>query len=851
MACLHRNGFAKVLVIGGRYGLADKPFTPSMSKAVFDHLKSHKPFHNFSVGITDDVSLLSLKIKDKLDLVPAGTKQCIFWAIGSDGTVGANKESIKIIGDNLNNFYAQATFLYSAHKAGGATLCQLRFGPSKITSQYPIQEADFVACHKSTFVSQFNVVKNIKKEGIFVLNSPWETEEEIEQNIPANIKKIIAERNVKFYNVNAEKVAREAGLGQRINLVMQTVFFTLTYVFPEEKSKRLLKDVATKNYSKKGKEILEANHSAIDNALKNLKRINYNKNEWLHLEDDTELLIKHKLETKPNLDEFITKIQMPMIQRRGGEIPVSKFVPGGISPPSTAKEEKRGIGLNVPVWKPDQCIQCNLCSFMCPHSVIRPFIFTEDEIKNAPETLKHIPLRPPTEKGVEMDKNLAYSIQVSPYDCTGCTVCVTSCKSNALGMKPTIEHQDRMSKEWDYSASIPLKEWKETKMTVKKSQFLQPLFEFNGACVGCGQTAYLKLISQLYGDRMVLAGATGCSSVYCSSYIANPFTVTQDSRKWGIAYARSLFENGAEFGYGMLISNLQRRDYLRMKVKELLLRQNLPKNLSTLLFQWDDNFRDGEKTKFLAANIINIIEEYCYENEGDPLIKEIYGFRDLFLKPSQWIMGGDGWAYDIGFSGLDHILSTGKDLNIIVLDNENYANTGGQRSKATQMGSVTKFGGDGKRQFKKDLGLMAMTYGNVFVGSIALSAKPAHALKTIQEAESFNGPSLILCYTPCIEFNIVGGLGEGQKQAETLAVETGYWPIYKYDPRLKQQGLNPLILDKKEPSRPLEDLLNTEIRFKSLKENMPEVAEKLKNELQEELKNRLKKYDELSQLKYF
>ena len=813
-------------IVGGRYGLSSKQFTPSMAKAVFDNLKQENPKNNFTVGITDDITNTSLPVKDDIDTAPKSMVRCKFWGIGGDGTVGANKNAIKIIGDNTNK-YAQGYFEYDAKKSGGVTRSHLRFGDEPIKSRYLIDTAEYIACHNPSYVDKYDLLEGIKKEGIFVLNSPWNLRE-MEQRFPAALKRKIAENNLKFYNIDAVAIAKEVGLGQRINMVMQTVFFKLSEILPVDKSVRLLKEAIKKTYQRKGEDIVQMNYKAVDIALKRIERINY-PNEWKTAEDNTssaDVIEK---------TEFVKKIVDTMASLKGDMLKTSDFEPSGFFPLETSKYEKRGIAIDVPEWQIDNCIQCNQCSLVCPHAAIRPFLITNEEQEQAPEgfTAKQA-------MGKEA-KNYLFRIQIYPEDCVGCGNCADICpaKEKALIMKPFATQRNQIPLQ-RYASMLPQRDGGFDKYSLKGSQFKKPLLEFSGACAGCGETPYVKLLTQLFGSRMIIANATGCSSIWGGYAPSVPWA--KDIYGRGPAWANSLFEDNAEYGFGMQLATTQRRDLLRQKVAQVLSENMVSGEVKTYFEQWIDHFNDGDVTENLSIEI----QEAMRDIDKKDILSEIWDARDMFMKPSHWIIGGDGWAYDIGFGGLDHVLASGANVNVLVLDTEVYSNTGGQASKATPHGSVAKFAYSGKKTKKKDLGLMMMNYGYVYVASVAMGSNMNHVIKVMKEAESYPGPSLIIAYAPCINHGIKKGMGKSQYE-EKLAVQVGYWPLYRFDPRLKEQGKNPFSLDNKEPEGSLHDFIMGEIRYNSLTRTFPEEAKRLHAELEKDVKERYLQYKHMTE----
>lgn len=814
------------VIVGGRYGLSSKQFTPSMAKAVFDNLKKEHPKNNFTVGITDDITNTSLDISDNIDTATSSMVRCKFWGIGGDGTVGANKNAIKIIGDNTNK-YAQGYFEYDAKKSGGVTRSHLRFGDELIKSRYLINTAEYIACHNPSYVDKYELLEGIKKEGTFVLNSPWSLEE-MNEKFPASLKRAIAQNDLKFYNIDAVAIAKEVGLGQRINMVMQTVFFKLSNILPVDESVRLLKEAIKKTYGRKGEDIVQMNYKAVDLALERIEHINY-PDSWKNAEDSTQL------NTKNDKPEFVKKIVDTMASMKGDSLKTSDFEPSGFFPLETSKYEKRSIAIEVPEWQIDNCIQCNMCSLVCPHAAIRPVLLTQEELDKAPEGFN-------AKKGIGKDaKDFFFRIQVYTEDCVGCGNCADICpsKNKALIMKPISTQKDQIPLQ-RYADSIAERDAGFDKYSLKGSQFKKPLLEFSGACAGCGETPYVKLLTQLFGSRMIIANATGCSSIWGGYAPSVPWTTDTYGR--GPAWANSLFEDNAEYGFGMQLATTQRRENLKQKVTQALGEGNVSSELKSLFEQWLDQFNNGDETDELSIKIQDTMKNI--KKEG--VLSEIWEAKDMFMKPSHWVIGGDGWAYDIGFGGLDHVLASGADVNVLVLDTEVYSNTGGQASKATPHGSVAKFAYSGKKTKKKDLGLMMMNYGYVYVASIAMGANMNHVLKVMKEAESYPGPSLIIAYAPCINHGIKAGMGKSQYE-EKLAVDVGYWPLYRFDPRLTDQGKNPFQLDSKEPKGSLHDFIMGEIRYNSLTRTFPEEAKRLHAELEKDVKDRYEQYKRMAE----
>ncbi|MCF7957066.1 MAG: pyruvate:ferredoxin (flavodoxin) oxidoreductase [Phycisphaerae bacterium] len=820
------------LIVGGRYALASSEFTPTEVKAVYDNLNQNEPKNHFTVGIVDDVTMTSLPLPAHIDASPKGTVRCMFWGLGSDGTVGANKNAIKIIGDKTD-LYAQGYFAYDSKKSGGLTVSHLRFGKKQIQSSYLIDLADFVACHNSAYVNIYDMLGNIRQGGTFLLNASWDLAA-MEKELPGSMKQAIAQKKLKFYTIDAVKLALEVGLGNRINMIMQTAFFKLADVIPVDDAIAYLKEAIEKTYGRKGEKVVAMNNAGVDSALANLVEVTYPES-WASAE----------LEVAPESDEpaVVTNVIRPMLTQKGTPLPVSAFASeldgvynscsaDGTYPTSTSRFEKRGIGINVPEWKKDTCIQCGQCAFVCPHAVIRPVLATDEELTGAPEAFETVDA-----KGA---KGLKYRLQISTMDCTGCGNCADICPTDpkSLEMMPLASQKDVQSANQAFAQTVPFHGEAMKKSTVKGSQFQQALFEYSGACAGCGETPYVKLVTQLFGERMAVANATGCSSIYGGSAPTCPYTVNAEGH--GPTWANSLFEDNAEYGFGFNMAFSHRRDDLARKVR-LAMEAGVSTEMKEAMDAWLTNINDGDASKQTGDKVRQLLDK---EAAGNELLTQIKAAGDMFTKKSVWIFGGDGWAYDIGYGGVDHVLASGEDVNILVMDTEVYSNTGGQSSKATPTGSVAKFAASGKKTKKKDLALMAMSYGYVYVASVAMGSNKNQLVKAMVEAESYPGPSLILAYSPCINHGI--NMGKTQNE-EKLAVECGYWLNYRYNPTLKAEGKNPFIMDSKEPTGDLREFIKGEVRYTTLMKQFPEEAEKLHAQLAQEYAQRYEFYKKMAE----
>lgn len=813
------------VIVGGRYALGGKDFTPSHVLSIYENLALDVPKNGFTVGIVDDVTFTSLpEPAEDIDTTLEGTTACKFWGLGSDGTVGANKSAIKIIGDKTD-MYAQAYFAYDSKKSGGITMSHLRFGKRPIKSPYLINKADFISCSQQSYVTKYDLLAGLKKNGKFLLNSNWSAVE-LEANLPASMKRYLAKNKIDFYVVNAVEIAEGLGLGGRFNMIMQSAFFKLANIIPLETAVNYLKDAVVSSYGNKGQKIIDMNYGAIDKGVEGIVKIEVPEswNDAVDAKDDQKVV-----------PPFITNILEPMNRQEGDNLPVSAFegMEDGTFPLGTAAYEKRGIAINVPEWQIENCIQCNQCAYVCPHAVIRPTLLTEEEVKNAPAGL--------VAKPAVGAKGLQYHMAISPLDCTGCGNCAQVCpaKEKALVMKP-IATQMPKTETWDYAMGVSPKANPVNKLTVKGSQFEQPLLEFSGACAGCGETPYAKLVTQLFGDRMMIANATGCSSIWGGSAPSVPYTTNHQGH--GPAWANSLFEDNAEFGLGMFLGTKAVRSGLAADIQAATEAEGVSVALKTELTEWLLMLDESAGTRERADKIIALLEA---EKDGNALLNKIYENRQFLIKRSQWIFGGDGWAYDIGYGGLDHVLASGEDVNVLVFDTEVYSNTGGQSSKSTPAAAIAQFAATGKKTKKKDLGMMAMSYGYVYVAQIAMGADKNQTLKAIAEAEAYKGPSLIIAYSPCINHGLRIGMGSSHEETKR-AVASGYWSMFRYNPDLKGTDKNPFILDSKEPTADFREFLLGEVRYSSLKRQYPETADALFEKTEQDAKERREGYMKLA-----
>jgi pyruvate-ferredoxin/flavodoxin oxidoreductase len=820
-----------VRVIGGRYGLSSKEFTPAMVKAVFDELKKPEPKNHFSIGIDDDVTFTSIPFDPSFSTEPDDQVRAVFWGLGADGTVSANKNSIKIIGEETSNF-AQGYFVYDSKKAGAMTVSHLRFGPRPIKSTYLIQQANFVAVHQFPFFSQYDVLAAIIEGGTLLINSPYDAE--LWDHLPHALQQTIIDKKLKVYAIDAAGVAKTSQLGNRINTIMQTCFFALSGVLPRDEAIVKIKEFIRKSYGKRGEPVVRQNFAAVDAALAHLREI--------VVPQTANSAIQLTSKVHDNAPEFVRNVTAEMIAGRGDLLPVSAFPEDGTYPVGTTRWEKRNIAQDVPVWEPDLCIECGKCVLVCPHSTIRAKVCAPADLADAPPGFKSMPA-----KWREFPDKL-YTIQVAVEDCTGCRLCVEVCpakdKSNvsrkALNMQPQLPLRDSERVNWDYFLTLPdlHKNGLIAFNSVKNVQLLQPLFEFSGACAGCGETPYIKLMTQLFGDRAIIANATGCSSIYGGNLPTTPYTKNEDGR--GPAWSNSLFEDNAEFGLGMRLAVDHQRDYARSLVDEL--RDIIGESLAERLLHTDQSTNEGIN---IQRELVAAMKARIKAATGDRA-RDLLSLADSLVEKSVWIVGGDGWAYDIGYGGLDHVLASGQNVNVLVLDTEVYSNTGGQASKATPLGAVAKFASGGKPSAKKDLGMTAIRYGDVYIAQVAMGANDTHTIKTFLEAEAHPGPSLIIAYSQCIAHGI--DMAKGMHQ-QKLAVDSGYWPLYRYNPRLVEENKNPFQLDSSDPKIPLQDYIYTEGRYRMLQQSDPAVAKFLLGQAQKAVTRRWQQYKQLAEAK--
>ncbi len=825
---LLESGVTNVKILAGRYGLSSKDTTPAQMKAVFDNMAGEQKNH-FTVGIVDDVTFRSLDVGENISTADKSTIECKFWGLGSDGTVGANKNSIKIIGDNTKQ-YVQAYFEYDSKKSGGVTKSHLRFGHEPIRSAYYVTLADFVACHKQSYITSYDIVHEVKPGGTFLLNTSWQGEE-LEKNLPNHVKRTIARNNIKFYTIDAVSIARELGLGNRTNTVLQSAFFKLSGVLPVDDAVQYMKDAITHSYFKKGDKVLSMNYAAVDRGLQSLQEVAVPES-WKDLPES-----QAKAEVNANLPQYVKDVLVPVNAQAGDKIPVSKFMDfaDGVTTVETSKYEKRGIAVNVPAWLPENCIGCNQCSLVCPHAAIRPFLFTAEEAEKAPTLCV---TRKAAGKGME---NYTFRMQVDPLDCQGCGSCVNVCpaKEKALVMEP-LESQMPEQDNWDYCLELTEKQNPVDKFTVRGSQFERPLMEFSGACAGCGETPYMKLMTQLFGDRMYIANATGCAQAMFLSVPAIP--LAKNSAGHGPALSNSLFENNAEFSLGMCLSVEQQRTQMKTHAQATV-ESTGDEALKAALEAWLRDGDNGDLTRKVSDDVIAVLEK---TDDSDTHVTFLRDNADQLVKKTMWMYGGDGWAYDIGYGGLDHVLASGIDVNILVVDNELYANTGGQASKATPIGAVAQFAASGKNTPKKDLAMIAINYGYVYVAHVCMGSNPAHVVKALKEAEAHKGPSLIIAYAPCINHGITASMSINQTE-QKMAVDCGYWPLFRYIPERAQEGKNPFLLDSKEPNGKLREFMMGEVRFSGLTRTFPQTAEKLFAEAEEQCAARYARYKKLAE----
>ena len=824
------NEADRPLIFAGRYGLSSKDTTPVQLKAVFDNLLLEEPKNHFTIGIEDDVTHLSLPVGAPLLTEPEGTISCKFWGLGSDGTVGANKNSIKIIGETTD-MYCQAYFEYDTKKSFGITKSHLRFGKHPISSTYYVSRADFVACHNQTYLTKYDIISELKPHGSFLLNCEW-TEDQLEQHIPGDILRYIAENDIHFYIIDANKESQALGLGNRSNMVLQAAFFKLANVIPVEDAVEHMKAAVKKTYGLKGEKVVNMNIAAVDAGINALVQVQV-KPEWKNLSGAA------IQPPRADVPDVIKNILVPINAQKGDDLPVSAFrgMEDGTMPLGTSQYEKRGIATHLPVWDKSECIQCNRCSFVCPHAVIRPYLLNEDEVKNAPAGLELTDAKGPQLAG------LRYTMGVSTLDCTSCGSCVASCPKSGKALRMVPAHEVSLDQtNWNYLQTIPEKNDRFDKFTLKGSQFRQPLVEFNGACAGCGETPYVKLLTQLFGDKMFLANATGCTQAWGAAMPCVPYCKNKEGK--GPAWSNSLFENNAEFSYGMCLAVKQLRAAVTDYVHQL---DDMTENaaVKAAIAKWLETYDDLDASTPATRELLHLLESQSFSAQEQAVVDEILKRRKDMSKKTMWMYGGDGWAYDIGYGGLDHVLASGIDVNILVVDNELYANTGGQASKATPIGAVAQFAASGKKTPKKDLGMIAMNYGHVYVAQVSMGANPAHVVKALKEAEAHKGPSLVIAYAPCINHGIAKSMKVSQAE-QKLAVECGYWPLFRYSPELAAEGKNPFQLDSKAPNGKLREFMMGEVRFSGLTRTFPQIAEQLFAEAEEQCAARYAQYEKLA-----
>ncbi len=820
------------LVVGGRYGLSSKDTRPSQIISVYNNLQQANPKDRFTIGIVDDVTHLSLQENELVNTTPQGTISCKFWGLGSDGTVGANKSAIEIIG-NRTNLYVQGYFSYDSKKSGGTTVSHLRFGKKPIKAPYLVYDADFIACHNKAFINQYDLAKGLKDGGTFVLNCPW-SPAELAEKLPAALRRDLARKKARFYIIDAMAIAAKVGLGNRINMVMQSVFFSLVNVIPVEEALKYLKESIEALYGRKGRDIVEMNYAAVDSALEALVRV--------EVPATWQEVLEEKIQAK-NEPDFVSKILRPMARQEGDELPVSAFagMEDGTFPLGTTAYEKRGIAPMVPKWQLDKCIQCGQCAFICPHATVRAFLLDDEEVKRAPASFE---TKKALGKGLE---GLSYRIQVAPLDCTGCGNCADICpaKGKALIMQPAEQEIEQQAENWEFAMTLTAKAGLMDSQTVKGIQFARPLLEFSGACPGCGETPYIRLLTQLFGDRMMISNATGCSSIWGASAPSVAYTTNAEGK--GPTWINPLFEDAAEFGYGLYLGAKQTRERLAALMREAI-KYPLEPQIKEAFEKWLEVKDLGEASKEGAAKVIEALAQA--KEQHSQVLNEISKRKDFLVKRSVWAIGGDGWSYDIGYGGIDHVLAMGDDINLFVMDTEVYSNTGGQNSKASPTASVSKLAAAGKRARKKDLGLMAMTYGDVYVAQIAMGANYNQTLKAIIEAEKYPGPALIIAYAPCISHGIKTGMGTSIME-EKKAVETGHWHLFRFNPELRKEGKNPFILDSKEPKGEIKDFIYGEIRFSQLMNVFPDQAPELFDLAEQNSKERYLRYKRLAEQEVF